>query len=57
VDQCEAAVRENPVGQTFLSATQAGMPAPQALDACLDLQQIEWEALFDYCYHAAVGDD
>jgi hypothetical protein len=26
-------------------------------DACLDLQQIEWEALFEYCYHAAIGHD
>jgi hypothetical protein len=24
-------------------------------DACLDIQQVEWELLFDFCYSAAVG--
>ena len=27
-----------------------------ARDLCLDIQQAEWELLFDYCYHAAIGD-
>jgi hypothetical protein len=27
-----------------------------ARDLCLDIQQAEWELLFDYCYRAAVGD-
>jgi hypothetical protein len=26
-----------------------------ARDECLDMQQAEWEALFDYCYRAAVS--
>lgn len=24
-------------------------------DACLDIQQLEWELLFDYCYRSAIG--
>ncbi len=24
-------------------------------DLCLDIQQVEWELLFDYCYRAAIG--
>ncbi len=39
VDRCEAA----------LSTKSAD------LDACLELQQIEWESLFDHCYRAAIS--
>jgi hypothetical protein len=39
VDLCQTAVRGNST----------------ALDLCLDIQQAEWEALFDYCYRATVG--
>ena len=39
VDLCQAVVR----GQS------------DALDICLDIQQAEWETLFDYCYRAAVS--
>lgn len=39
VDLCQAAVR----GQS------------DATDLCLDIQQAEWELLFDHCYSAAVG--
>jgi hypothetical protein len=39
VDRCQAAVR--------------GKSSER--DVCFDLQQIEWEALFDYCYREAVG--
>lgn len=39
VDRCEAAVRENNADR----------------DACLDIQQAEWELLFDFCYRAAIG--
>lgn len=39
VDDCQAALRSNPT----------------ARDRCLALQQLEWETLFDYCYHAALG--
>jgi hypothetical protein len=39
VDLCESAVR----GKS------------DARDTCLDIQQIEWERLFDYCYRCAVG--
>jgi hypothetical protein len=38
VDQCEAVVRRNSGDRDF----------------CLDLQQAEWERLFDHCYRAAV---
>ena len=24
-------------------------------ELCLDVQQAEWELLFDYCYRAAIG--
>jgi hypothetical protein len=37
VDLCEFAVREKSYTQEF----------------CLDVQQVEWEALFNYCYHAS----
>jgi hypothetical protein len=40
VDRCQTAVRSKSNDR----------------DACLDLQQIEWESLFNYCYRAAVGD-
>jgi hypothetical protein len=40
VDLCEAQVRGR--GSTH--------------ELCLDIQQAEWECLFDYCYQAAVGD-
>lgn len=39
VDECQAAVRG-----------KSNAPAP-----CLDIQQLEWELLFDYCYRAAIG--
>jgi hypothetical protein len=28
---------------------------PGIRELCLDIQQLEWDALFDYCYHAAIG--
>jgi hypothetical protein len=39
VDLCQAAVRGG----------------SKHLDLCLDIQQVEWELLFDYCYRAAIG--
>jgi len=40
----------------FVDRCESALGAkPNERDACLDLQQIEWEALFDYCYHAAIG--
>jgi hypothetical protein len=39
VDACEAAVR----GKRDLR------------DECLDIQQVEWERLFDFCYRGAIG--
>jgi hypothetical protein len=39
IDLCQAAVR----GKN------------DSREVCLDLQQAEWEVLFDYCYRAAVG--
>jgi hypothetical protein len=40
VDECHAAARGKSKSQ----------------DLCLDLQQAEWELLFDYCYRKAIGD-
>jgi hypothetical protein len=39
VDLCEFAVREKSYVQ----------------ESCLDIQQVEWETLFQYCYHGALG--
>jgi hypothetical protein len=39
VDRCEAVIR--------------GRNAER--DACLEIQQIEWELLFDFCYRVALG--
>ena len=39
VDLCQAVVRGK----------------ADARDLCLDIQQAEWELLFDYCYQAAIG--
>jgi hypothetical protein len=39
VDLCEASVRGH----------------SEARELCLDIQQAEWELLFDYCYQAAVS--
>jgi hypothetical protein len=40
VNRCEAVVR--------------GRSADR--ESCLDIQQAEWELLFDYCYRAAIGE-
>jgi hypothetical protein len=40
VDRCEAVVRGKSKDR----------------DACLDVQQIEWELLFDYCYRRAIDE-
>lgn len=41
----------------FVDACQAALRNQSAdRDRCLDLQQLEWETLFDYCYRAALGD-
>lgn len=38
----------------FVDRCESALGAkPNELDACLDLQQIEWESLFDYCYREA----
>ncbi|HEX4414380.1 MAG TPA: hypothetical protein VH107_12175 [Lacipirellulaceae bacterium] len=39
VDECQAVAR----GKS------------ESRDLCLDLQQVEWEVLFDYCYRNAIG--
>jgi hypothetical protein len=39
VDLCQSVVRDG----------------SKHLDLCLDVQQVEWELLFDYCYRAAIG--
>jgi hypothetical protein len=40
VDLCQSIVRDG---------------ATKHHDLCLDIQQAEWELLFDYCYRAAIG--
>jgi hypothetical protein len=39
VDMCQSAVRSGAKHESL----------------CMDIQQVEWELLFDYCYRAAVG--
>jgi hypothetical protein len=38
----------------FVDRCQAAMRTGNDRDRCLELQQAEWEALFDYCYCAAI---
>jgi hypothetical protein len=40
----------------FVDLCQAAVRGPSdAADLCLDIQQAEWELLFDDCYRAAIG--
>jgi len=39
----------------FVDMCQAALRSGKDLELCLDVQQVEWELLFDYCYRAAVG--
>jgi hypothetical protein len=40
----------------FVDLCQTAVRGRGALrDLCLDIQQVEWELLFDYCYRAATG--
>jgi hypothetical protein len=40
----------------FVDLCQAAVRGRGALrDLCLDIQQVEWELLFDFCYRAATG--
>lgn len=39
----------------FVDRCQAAVRNGKDREACLDLQQAEWEALFDFCYRSAVG--
>jgi hypothetical protein len=38
----------------FCQAAQRGRDSTR--DACLDIQQVEWELLFDFCYNAAISE-
>jgi len=40
----------------FVDLCQAALRDGKNLELCLDVQQAEWELLFDYCYHGAIGD-
>ena len=39
----------------FVDLCQSAVRGGNARDICLDVQQAEWELLFDYCYRAALG--
>jgi len=39
----------------FVDLCQAALRSGKGLELCLDVQQAEWELLFDHCYRAAVG--
>jgi hypothetical protein len=38
----------------FVDLCQTAVRSGKDLQLCLDVQQAEWELLFDYCYHAAL---
>jgi hypothetical protein len=40
----------------FVDRCQAAARSGKDCDACLDMQQAEWEALFDFCYRTAIGE-
>lgn len=48
-------VRESWDPSSFVDACQTAVRSGRDLDLCLDVQQVEWELLFDYCYRAAIG--
>jgi len=39
----------------FVDMCQAAKRSGNSCELCLDIQQAEWELLFDYCYRASVG--
>jgi hypothetical protein len=39
----------------FVDACEAAVKGRGDRERCLDVQQCEWELLFDFCYRAAVG--
>jgi hypothetical protein len=41
---------------TFIDQCQSAVRSGTGLECCLELQQAEWELLFDYCYRAALGE-
>lgn len=40
----------------FVDRCQSAVRRGEDVEACLDAQQVEWEALFDWCYRHAVGE-
>ncbi|MGE3642211.1 MAG: hypothetical protein AB7G28_26955, partial [Pirellulales bacterium] len=40
----------------FVDRCQAAVRSGKDREQCLDLQQAEWESLFDFCYRQAVGE-
>jgi hypothetical protein len=54
VERLSVGNRWHPAGFVDLCQTaERGRAATR--DTCLDIQQVEWELLFDFCYSAAVG--
>lgn len=39
----------------FVDLCQAAERSGAHRELCLDLQQVEWELLFDFCYRSAIG--
>jgi hypothetical protein len=45
----------DPLAFVDLCQSEIRSGSSKHLDLCLDIQQVEWELLFDYCYRAAIG--
>jgi hypothetical protein len=55
VQQLTVGNKWNPSG--FVDFCQASLRGRDSTrDTCLDIQQVEWELLFDFCFRAAVGE-
>jgi hypothetical protein len=55
VQQLTAGNKWNPAG--FVDLCQASPGGRDSTrDTCLDIQQVEWELLFDFCFRATVGE-
>jgi hypothetical protein len=45
----------DPLAFVDLCQSEVRSGSPKHLDLCVDIQQVEWELLFDWCYRAAIG--
>jgi hypothetical protein len=41
----------------FVDRCEAAVGGGPDVEQCVEIQQAEWERLFDYCYRAAVGEE